>query len=248
MPVYVGGTPLSAVQLKYRNETSIINDGLVNYLDASLISSYSGSGTTWTDITGNYNATLVNGLAYSTGSGGHFQFDGVNDYANLGDISALNFTSGIFSVDAWVYVPSTWTSGSQYPNLISKGGAAGWDTNGWSMFVFRARATPYSWGCGMRNGGSVNIVETSMPSNAWTHISMTLDGSTIRLYVNGLLVTSGTQTIAPGSNSTEIWIGNDPYYVIPFPGGVGSCKMYNKALSAAEVLQNFKVHRRRFGL
>jgi hypothetical protein len=247
MPFDVGGTVINDFHIKYKNETGIVRSGLVNYLDAGIVGSYPGSGTTWTDITGNYNGTLTNGPTFNTGGGGYIQFDGTNDYVNLGNQSALGFTNGNFTIDAWIYIPSSWTSGAQYPNLISKGAAAGWDTNGWSLFVFRAWSGPYAWGCGMRNGATNSITARgSCPSNTYLHVVATANGSTVSLYENGSFYGNNSQAVNPASNSTELWIGGESNYGIYFPGRVGSVRLYNRALSAAEVIQNYNATRQRF--
>jgi hypothetical protein len=249
MPFNVGGNILTSSQVKYFNDTNVVRSGNILYLDAGLRGSYPTTGTTWTDLSGNgYNGTLTNGPTFNSGSNGYIQFDGTNDFINLGSISELGFTSGVFTVEVWFYIPSSWTGGSQYPNLFSKGATAGWDSNGWSLFVFRDWSGPYAWGYGSRNGSTVNIVSrSSAPSNTYLHAVVTLDGSTIKLYENGLLYNSGTQTISPGSNSTGVLIGCDanPLY---FQGRVAIVSAYNRALSATEVLQNFNSSRRRFNI
>jgi len=140
---------------------NISTSGLVLALDAANTKSYPGSGTTWTDMSGNNNnGTLTNGPTFNSANGGSIVFDGSNDFVTLGNQSVLGFTNGIFSVEAWVYIPNSWTAGSQYPNLISKGATAGWDTDGWSLFLFRdyPSAGQYTWGCGIRNNTTANII------------------------------------------------------------------------------------------
>lgn len=249
MPFDVNGNILTNLQVKHYNETNIVRNGLVLHLNAGIANSYPGSGTTWTDLSGNgYNGALTNGPTFNTGNGGYISFDGSNDFVDLGNQSVLNFTGGIFTIETWFYIPSSWTGGSQYPNLFSKGATAGWDTNGWSLFVFRDWSGPYAWGYGARNGGSVDIVtRSSAPSNSYLHAVITLNGSTIRLYENGSQVTSSNQNVSPGSNSTGVLIGRDDN-ALSFPGRVGITSAYNRALSESEVLQNFNANRRRFGV
>jgi len=237
---------LEAANIEYEN---IVTDGLVLNLDAGFVGSYPTTASTWYDLSGNaYNGTLTNGPTFNSANGGYIQFDGANDYVTLGNQSGLGFTSGVFSIEAWIYIPSSWTGGSQYPNLVSKGATAGWDTNGWSLFVFRNWVGPYAWGCGMRNGGSVNVVyRGSCASDTYLNVVMTLDGSNVRLYENGSSITSETQTVNPGSNSTAVYVGADVNLQC-FPGRVASCKAYNRTLSATEVLQNYNAQKGRFGL
>ena len=76
---------------------------------------------------------------------------------------------------------------------------------------------------------------------------MTLNSSSIILYENGVQVSSGTQTINPASNSTSVYIGADVNLQC-FPGRVASCYVYNRALSASEILQNYNSQKSRFNL
>jgi hypothetical protein len=230
-----------------------ITNGLVLSLDAANAKSYVSGSTTWRDLSGNNNSgSLVNGPTFSSANGGSIVFDGVDDFVNIGNQSSLGFTNGIFTVDTWIYIPSSWTAGSQYPNLISKGATAGWDTDGWSLFVFRDYPNPsiYSWGCGMRNGGSNNVfARNGCSTNTYLNIVMVLNGSgtTIRLYENGSQIATGTQTINPASNSTNVLIARDNN-IQSFPGRVATIKIYNRALSASEIAQNYDAQKSRFGL
>jgi hypothetical protein len=230
---------------------NIVTDGLVLNLDAGWYDSYPAAGSTWTDLsTSSYNATLYNNPTFGSTDGGYIDFDGSDDYGSLGNISALSFTGGVFTAEAWVYIPSTWTSGSQYPNLISKGASAGWDNAGWSLFVFRdwPNSGNYSWGCGIRQGGTALITPNyNVPSNTFLHIVATADGSNVRLYQNGVLVNTSSQTVVPETNIRDVLIGRD-WQSEFFPGNLALTRLYNKALSATEVQQNYNAQKTRFGL
>jgi hypothetical protein len=234
-----------------RDYESIVTDGLVLNLDAGFTPSYPVSGTTWYDLAGTNNGTLTNGPTFNSANGGNIQFDGANDHVTLGNQSALGFTNGIFTVEAWTWIPSTWTAGSQYPNLISKGASAGWDSNGWSLFVFRdwSGAGQKSWGCGIRNGGVVqnNVVRYNCPTNTWLNVVMTLSGSNITLYENGVQVATGVQSVNPAANATPVFIGAD-INLQCFPGYVAVSRLYSKSLTSAEVVQNFNAQKSRYGL
>lgn len=234
-----------------RDYESILTGGLSLNLDAGFTPSYPRTETTWYDTSPNVlNGTLTNGPTYDAADGGSIQFDGTNDYVTLGNQASLGFTDGVFTAEAWTWIPSTWTAGSQYPNLISKGATAGWDTDGWALFVFRdwPNAGQKSWGCGMRNSGTTNIIPRyNCPTNTWLNIVMTLNGSTIKIYENGSEIGSGTQTISPGSNSTPVYVGADVNLQC-FPGYVSVARLYGRALSSAEVLQNYNAQKSRYGL
>ena len=234
-----------------RDYEEIVTASLALNLDAGFTPSYPRRGSTWYDTSPEaLNGTLTNGPTFDTADGGSIQFDGTNDYVTLGNQAALGFTNGIFTAEAWIWIPSSWTAGSQYPNLISKGATAGWDTDGWAMFVFRDYfvAGQKSWGCGIRNGGTTNVVHSgSCPVNSWIHIVMSLTGDTISLYQNGALLSRSSQTISPASNSTSVYVGADVNLQC-FPGYVAIARLYKTALSAAQVLQNFNAQKSRYGL
>jgi len=234
-----------------RDYEEIITASLALNLDAGFTLSYPRRNSTWYDTSPEVlNGTLTNGPTFDTADGGSIQFDGTDDYVTLGNQAALGFTNGIFTAEAWIWIPSSWTAGSQYPNLISKGATAGWDTDGWAMFVFRdySGAGQKSWGCGIRNGGTTNIVQSgSCPVNTWIHIVMSLTGNTISLYQNGAFLSSSLQTISPASNSTSVYVGADVNLQC-FPGKVAIARLYKTALSAAQVLQNFNAQKSRYGL
>jgi hypothetical protein len=232
---------------------SIVRDGLVLHLDAANVKSYPGTGTTWSDLSGNgNNGTLVNGVGYASNNKGSLTFDGLNDHITLGDVNDLGFTNGAFAASAWLTIPSTWTSGDQYPNLVSKGARAGWDTNGWSMYVFRntGSGTGYAIGIGMRNDSTVMTGPRAenLPTNTVMNAVITASGvgGQVAVYINGINRGSASQTIAPASNSIPVYISRDELRY--FPGHVYSVQLYNRALTASEIEQNFEALRGRFGI
>lgn len=209
----------------------IIGSGLDLFLDASNSSSYSGTGTTWSDLSANNNdATLTNGPAFSTTNGGLFNFDGVDDYADCGNI--LNLTA---------YTKSVWfrPEDGNGTNLMS--GASGHAF--WMAQVSNKIAAGHL--------GDYQRVVYQRPSgdflNLWWNATVTYDNSTgFALYLNGYLVDSDTSTPAVGSSDTKVNLGrySTSNY---FDGDIGSAMLYDRALSATEVLQNFNALKSRFG-
>jgi len=181
-------------------------------------------------------------------SNAQLAFDGTDDYIDLGDDSRFDFDNGIMTVEAIVTFPSSWTAGSQYPNIVSKGASAGWDTDGWSLFGFRDWGGGKSWGLGIRNGATNRIVSRqNVAEDVYWHIVGTLDGTTMRLYENGVEVSTNTQTINPANNNTSVRIARDPNSNY-FPGEIPVVKIYNRALTAAEIQQNYNALKERFSL
>ena len=183
-------------------------------------------------------------------STGQPTFDGTDDGIDLGDDDRFDFTNGIMSVEAIVKFPNSWSGGSQYPNLISKGGSAGWDTAGWSLFGFRdwPNGADKSWGLAMRNGSTSRVTSrNNVAEDVFVHITATTDGTTVRLYENGIQVATNSQNINPESNTTSVKIGRGPSSQF-FPGDIPIAKVYDKTLSPQEVKQNYRAYKNRFDL
>ena len=206
----------------------IVTSGLVLNLDAANKDSYPGTGTTWYDLSGNgNNGTLLNGVGFNPyQNGGTLTFDGVDDYVSIPDI---NFTTA--TIDIWVYI-----------NAYSAGGA---------VFVYQSSNGFEVW------AGTDNIIRynknpstglTSGPGftvNSWNNIVATSDGTTNRLYLNNVNIGSTNGGIFDNT-SGDIRISGYGGYMVN--GRCSILKMYNRALSATEISQNFNASKGRFGL
>lgn len=237
--------------------SKIVTNGLVLYLDAVNTLSYPKTGNTWYDLTTNgFIGQLNNAPLFVTTGGTSFSFDGTNENVNLGNLSSLSFTSGTFSVEIWVNVPSSWSGPAninQYPNLISKGANAGWDTNGWSLYCFRgvSSSDPKVIGLGIKNGSnlvtsSTQITLENTDLDRFICVSATMDLTSIKIFKNGILnktVTSltsplGNPLVGPAENSSNVVIASGPSSQY-FPGKISNIKLYDRKLSDSEVLQNY---------
>jgi hypothetical protein len=235
--------------------SKIVTNGLVLYLDAVNTLSYPKTGNTWYDLTTNgFIGQLNNTPLFVTTGGTSFSFDGTNENVNLGNLSSLSFTSGTFSVEIWVNVPSSWSGPAninQYPNLISKGGSSGWDTDGWSLYLFRDYLGGFGYGLGIRNGSTVTSSSTyvllqSSDLDKFINITACMDLTSIKMYQNGVLkktVTSltpplGNPLVGPAENSSNVVIASGPSSQY-FPGKISNIKLYDRKLSDSEVLQNY---------
>ena len=220
----------------------IVTDGLVLCLDAGNAKSYSGSGTTWTDLIGNgNNGTLVNGVGYSGSNGGSLSFDGVDDYVDL--TSTIQFDTGDFSISGWFRSNSGNTNFKQIWNSGYNGGnpdveiTINQTTNILNFYV--------------RPGSSAQT-SYSVDDNVWRYFVGVKTSSLISLYVNGSFVssTSGTFTSDVDSIGVVPRIGNGLNGISnrPFKGNIAQVSIYNKALTASEIQQNFNATRSRFGI
>ena len=249
MPIDINGNILSSTSITGSTfSNSIIGNGLVFHVDAGNKNSYSGSGTTWTDLSGNGNTgTLTNGPTYNSGNGGYILFDGVNDYADITDSSSLDITPAV-TIDTWVNFP-TFTS---YGGIVAKRSEASARGNyylrvGNSTGQFQLGTFP--------SGVGHNIwitTKTDFATNTWYHLVGIISGSTHKIYVNGELYSgsfgwgSGTTMVADTLN-LRIGMGYDS---AGEPGNVKvSCvRIYNRALNSAEILANYYGQKSRFGL
>jgi len=227
----------------------IITDGLVLCLDAADRKSYSGSGTTWTDRSGNGNhGTLTNGPTFDSSNGGSIDFDGVDDNVNLGNDSSFDLTSE-FSLEVFFFGGSGIDS---YGGLLNKAG----DGNFGNWGIFGDGGNDYiRFGYVSTNGGQIEINASSysdISTGAWVHYLGVFTGTSLYLYRNGDLVSSGGVTSShqtPQTNSYNAAIGRrlaNNGYEVDFK--VSMARVYNKALTAEEVLQNYNATKGRFGL
>ena len=230
----------------------IVTDGLVLCLDAGNPKSYPGSGTTWTDLSGNgNNGTLTNGPTYSSANGGSVSFDGSDDYISMPFETILNDCS----IEIWFKATST----RSYQYLLSIGNEVDYsysfsldindpDSSGFAqtMWVFwNSGGSPYSVIPKTGTYGDWN-------DSTWRHYVFTRS-STTNHYMNGSLVTnvsrSGDQTTQFGNGSGyKLKIGVSHVNWAYFPGNISSVKIYNRALTAAEVQQNFNATRSRYSI
>jgi len=225
---------MSINQMVATNVQQIVTNGLVAWLDAGLSASYSGSGSTWIDLSGgDNNATLVSSPTYSTNNNGYFTFDGSSQYATLAG-SPLNAND--YTKSVWFYLNATFEN-----NLISYDVT----TTGHYMF-FGATSTLYcghsTWPGFPNTFGSV----TSFSNFTWYNATLTFnttDGMT--LYVNGVYDSAYTATkTAPAL--TGINIGAFGAGGNLLNGRVAQALIYNRSLTAAEIRQNFAATRGRF--
>jgi hypothetical protein len=204
----------------------IVKDGLVLNVDAGASISYPGSGTTWTDISGNGNTgTLVNGPTYSTANGGVIVFDGTNDYVNFSTYSQPAYTTTTsFSWNVWVYP----VSNSDFVIMGNRGGAE---------LIF-TKLTTNNFEYYPTNLGGV------MPLNVWQNICVIKDQTNLYYYRNSSLIASTTSSST--KTSRPFYVGGDPGASEYTNSRIAQVSIYNRALTAAEILQNYNALLPRF--
>lgn len=213
---------------------SITTKGLVLYLDAANSKSYSGTGNTWTDLSISGNAlTLTNGPTFaSTTEGGAIVLDGVDDYAS-GNVSPVFTGNAPHSIDLWFYL----TSYSAGRSWILQLGPYTTGSEHWILYS----AASTQWGV---FGGAQ--ISPNIPLNTWINIITTFDGTTYTCYKNGISVGSTAATFNFTGNI--LYLGLKLSGEFNMTGSIASCKLYSRALSATEVVQNFNTMRGRFNV
>jgi len=241
----------------------IIEDGLVLALDAADRNSYPGSGTTWTDLSGNgNNGTLVNGVGYDSGNGGALSFDGSNDYINT---SLTYQNNNDYTISCWIntsvtqrcgligfrraYTATDWWQTQIY---ITGDNLAGTSGNFLKLddFNFNAGGSPE-----FPAQRSIFLNTESITTGTWKNIVVSSDSVGARLYINAELKAQENSTPSPTRfDAATFTIGaasNYPsgllagYY---YNGKMSNAKFYSKALTASEIQQNFNMLRGRYGI
>jgi hypothetical protein len=227
----------------------IVTNGLVLNLDCGNRLSYPTSGTTWTDLSGNNNnGTLTNGPTFNPNNLGSIVFDGADDYVNCGTQPSLNLTGGI-TLGCWVYFNNI----NRREIFVGKGDGIG------------APSTQY-WIEKTSNNNFLlllSVVVGSIPTdsrlilndfiiqnNQWYYVCLTYNKQIYRGYVNGV---QNSQTISMNfdmhTTSRNLGVGRlGDLPALSLLGGISVAQIYNRALSQAEILQNYNAYKTRFGL
>ena len=244
---------------------NLVTSGLILNLDAGRSTSYPGTGTTWTDLspTGN-NGTLINGVGYSSLNSGALTFDGVNDYINGGTNPIFNFTDGTkdlpFTMSGWCYRNELGVF-----VLLNKGDSGSADSEAYAInFTSDNKFGVYLYdGAGAK--GSTLTTNSTFTTNTWYNWCVTYDGNNgnepnsynyIKIYINGVLqsATGGTYgsyaRMRSLNSSSPLWLGSfgntGTYKFIQNNGKISQQLIYNRVLTATEVLQNYDATKSRF--
>ena len=216
----------------------IVTSGLVLALDAGDVNSYPGSGTTWYDVSGNgYSATLVNSPTVSSQG---IILDGTNDYITLGHSGNLGFSSSNFTVCVW---HKNLSSSTDYNGIITNDGAS---DNAWKIFRDSGQAFYKA------RSGATTLAFANYTVNRFHMYSYTLSGGNMQLYLDATPGSSTTGAATPTTQNTIAFGSyryNDALSLYYLTNQViGPTFLYNRALSASEIEQNYQAQKSRFGL
>lgn len=228
---------------------SVIRTGLMLHLDAANTKSYSGSGTTWTDLSGNgYNGVLTD-VTYLPANGGVLDFDitatGVCDtQADILDLGSNDFT--------WEVWLSTDAHSANNQTMIEKGWASG--DRGYGLYIdafasanrptFRYTLDGINW----IYFGLWSDPDPMIPGTFY-QVVVTRNGSTLRGYKNGVFNSQrgdlSTNAIYNSAEFLQFGATNNFNWL---DGKLPIIRFYNRSLTAAEIQQNFEAQRGRYGI
>ena len=244
--------------MAFNYSPKIVTDGLVLCLDAGNPNSYPGSGNTWKDLSrGRNNGTLVNGPTFDSGNGGSLVFDGSNDTVttplNLSSLPALSN----FTMSCWVKItsiPSANKEGVLFGAAYYSGVAIYWKVNSsgtqFNLYGFIRGNDGYKLTTGFNFSLNTFYYASIVNDHTNGRFKFFIDGNLIQdrdgptqEYNSGFASTAGNI----GISKNQIDGGGAKIYSF-FNGIVSNAKIYNRALSATEVLQNYNATKSRFGL
>ena len=211
-----------------------IPDGLIYHIDPANPKSYIGTGTTIYDLSGNGNTSnFTNGALYQNYQKGVVNVDGIDDYIST---PLFNLTSPI-TVSAWVKNISNLS-----PVFGGSGGGVGYG-NGEYIFYYENKTIVIQ---GMP-GGAKYYQFPQLNLNQWSNLVMTRDASNnMSVYLNGIGSTTGAQNYSNTLQMNQIGRYSTFYNIYNVKGSIGEVKIYNRALSASEVLQNYNASKKRY--
>ena len=239
--------------------SGLVTDGLILNLDSTDTSSYPGTGTVWSDLSGEGNHfDLVNSPTFSTDDGGTIITDGTNDYIkSQGNIDEVNAANSTFAYVKCTNLDAHNYAGNHFTMFVSKG----WNNSSNANIDIRFRVTTSqlstygyaSFYVRLRDSSTTNLGDksgwdlTPVPQileSQWYYVGFTTDGqsgSDVNMYLNGVNVGSFTLSgeRTPTTNQPLVFSSDSWSRNFGMPGSNRNYHMYNRELSDAEVLQNY---------
>jgi hypothetical protein len=231
--------------MAFNYSPKIITDGLVLYLDAANTRSYPGSGTVWTDLSrSEYIGTLINGPTFDSTNAGSILFDGSNDLVEITNSTSL--TS--FTISVWFKMTGPGSTGgvsnTQYNSLF------GINSGTRRILVATSANTGIEEGRILVQLGGSNYFSstaTATITNRWNNVVYTRQATTAIIYINGIAETPQLNSgiTFPAAN---LFLGaySNPIVAYAMKGNIAQLAIYNRAISATEILQNYNATKGRY--
>ena len=213
------------------------------FIDAANRLSYSGTGSTVTDLTGTQNGTLVNGTSYSSADGGSFVFDGINDSITFGTNMAIKpTTQGTISIMA----KYTAKPGNEYTGVLFANEP---DSDRRGIAIFQDSNPIKSALCSNTAFTQIAFSNTKL-QDTWNLLTLTWDGTNIKTYNNGVLYFTKPQTLQVTSDNTYNTVlgAFNTTGAYPLKGNISYLKIYDVARTQAEITADFNEIKTRYGL
>lgn len=188
-----------------------------------------GSGTVTADTSGRGRLGTVDGATWTAAGrhGGALQFDGVDDVVRVAHTDDLNFSNAL-TIEAWVYPTGPLTG---WRTAVFKE-TSGMDA--YSLYAHSATAGPR--GQAVISGvKQTTATGTSIPVEAWTHVAVTYNGAALRVFVNGIQVSTTPATGPVGSSAGVLSVGGNTIWGEYFEGVIDEVRVYRRALTASEL-------------
>ena len=188
-----------------------------------------GSGTSVSDASDNGLTGAISGAAWTSSGkfGAGLSFDGSDDRVTVSSSPLLNLTTG--TLEAWVRVDTL----GRWHGVLAKGNVNSEPSHNYAIEIESGNIV----NCAIGNGSSSNVVKstTQVAAQQFYHVACTWDGSQLRLYINGALNRSVSQTVTPAANSSPLYIGQFGGNVDRFDGIIDEVRIYNVALSQSQI-------------
>jgi hypothetical protein len=227
---------------------SVVLSNLVLYYDPSNPSSYPGSGTAITDLSGNGRNGIMSNITYTSP---YFTYNGSSSQIAIADNALLEAGSGDWTMEVWVN--QSVAGGDVVLGKFDPGGLAQ-DVS----YSIRTSGTTYyaQLGSGTGSGGTLYVNSTNHVGtlNTWyqiVYVFTNIAANTLQTFVNGNSIGSVNHSLASLLNtSANLYLGsyNNGEYSQWFDGKIGITRLYNKALTSTEVLNNYNVDKSKYGL
>jgi hypothetical protein len=229
-----------------RDYESIVTNGLILNWDGGFNPSYPTTGSSIYDLSvSGSNGNLINGVGFNSSNGGSLTFDGADDRANSSsDLNTLPLGDNPRTMMYWIY-PNLLTS-----DILIQIAGYGLDNGTGNLFCgciggtnISAAGKSFLWGNGINYASSHDIT-----INTWQHIAWVKTAGNIICYKNGVADSGGSYTINTVDSRPYMGIVYSQNLYSYYNGRIGNFLIYNRALSAAEVSQNYNAQKGRFGL